>query len=197
MLTNKNKFIRGFKTKADKLSVSLREELGLKYYEPICAFDLCKHLDIKVLTPKEVPELLPRDIHQMDSDIEIWSALTFPLGNEKNLIIHNPQHSSRRQQSNLMHEISHVLCGHKVSKDPIVLMLSGFLRNHNENDEREAEWLGSCIQLPRAALLWALKRGMDNEEIAEYYNASDDMVRYRINITGVNKQIQRTFSKTK
>lgn len=190
MLTKKSKFIRGFKTKADKQSVSLREELGIKQYEPICAFDLCKHLGIKILTPDKVPEFLQSDINQMDSDL--WSAVTLNLGKEKNLIIHNPKHSPKRQQSNLMHEVSHVLCGHKTSNDPIVLMLSGFLRNHNENDENEAEWLGSCLQLPRPALIWALKRGMSLDEITDHYNASIEMVRYRINITGVKKQLQRS-----
>jgi Zn-dependent peptidase ImmA (M78 family) len=90
-----------------------------------------------------------------------------------------------------MHELAHIICEHKVSDEILNTGLIGFLRNHDVQQENEAEWLGSCLQLPRPALVWALKEKMNNGEIAEYFNASEEMVRYRINITGVNKQIER------
>jgi len=37
---------RGFKAKADKLSISYREQLNLKAWEPICAFKLAEYLKI-------------------------------------------------------------------------------------------------------------------------------------------------------
>lgn len=67
--------------------------------------------------------------------------------------------------------------------------MGGFLRNLDVEQENEAEWLGSCLQLPRPALIYSLKRSMTIEQIAEYYNCSNDMVQYRINITGVKKQL--------
>jgi Zn-dependent peptidase ImmA (M78 family) len=90
-----------------------------------------------------------------------------------------------------MHELAHVICGHKVSEEIVKTGLTGFLRNHDEQQENEAEWLGSCLQLPRTALIWALKEKMTNIDIADHFNASEEMVKYRINITGVKKQIGR------
>jgi hypothetical protein len=55
--------------------------------------------------------------------------------------------------------------------------------------KRLANCLGGCLQLPREALLWALKRGMTKNEIADFYEASIQMVTKRINETGVIRQL--------
>lgn len=88
-----------------------------------------------------------------------------------------------------MHELSHIICEHKISDKVKKTGLAGFLRNLDPEQEDEAEWLGSCLQLPRPALLYSLKKGMTVKEIAEHYNCSTEMVQYRINITGVRKQL--------
>lgn len=119
-----------------------------------------------------------------------WSAVTIPIGRNKYWIIHNNTHTHSRQQSNLMHELAHIICGHKVDDAKLNLGLSGFLRDYNEEQENEAEWLGACLQLPRPALLWALKKGMSQNDIADYFNASIEMTRFRINITGVKSQLR-------
>jgi Zn-dependent peptidase ImmA (M78 family) len=88
-----------------------------------------------------------------------------------------------------MHELAHNICGHETSKSQQINGLGLLLREYNEEQEKEAEWLGSCLQLPRKALVWALNKKMSYEEISEYFQASEDMVRFRINTTGVKKQI--------
>lgn len=183
---------RGFKKWADDTAIDLRNELGLKPISPLCAFEVCKHLDIPILTPEVIPNMEENHIVNLIGEgSEHWSAATIPIANEKYLIVHNPIHSNARQQSNLMHEIAHVLCEHKVPDSTKDFGLSGFLRNHNEEQENEAEWLGACLQLPRPALIWALRNKMTNKEIAEHFTASEEMVRYRINITGVKIQLRR------
>ena len=37
-------------------------------------------------------------------------------------------------------------------------------------------------------LFWAKKRNLPYEEIAKYFNASADMVKFRMNITGISKR---------
>jgi len=55
--------------------------------------------------------------------------------------------------------------------------------------------LGGCLQIPRPALLWALRRQMTTPEIADHYGASEKMVRYRRNVTGVDAQMGRTYAR--
>lgn len=191
MSRQKKKFKRGFKKWADDKSIELRQVLELKSNSPICAFDLCEHLKVRLLTPIEVQGLNPEMLKNLTGiGSSYWSAATIPLNDGNHIVIHNDKHSHARQQSNLMHELAHIICGHKVDKDKLKLGLSGFLRDYNEEQENEAEWLGACLQLPRPALLWALKKGMSEQEIALYYNASVEMTRFRINVTGVRKQIR-------
>ncbi|OQP53499.1 ImmA/IrrE family metallo-endopeptidase [Niastella populi] len=61
------------------------------------------------------------------------------------------------------------------------------MRYYCEEQEEEAKYLGGCLQIPRAGLLWATKKSMSIEQISEYYVASIDMVKYRLNISGVSK----------
>lgn len=186
----KGKFRRGFKKWANDTAIEFREKLELYASSPLCAFELCEFLNIPLLTPNDIVGISEKDIKTLlTHGSSHWSAATIPLPNEKYIIIHNPNHSSGRQQSNLMHELAHVLCKHKVPKEKNELGLSGFLRNFEEEQENEADWLGSCLQLPRPALLWCLKKGMSIQEISDKYNASIEMVNYRINITGVKKQL--------
>ena len=63
------------------------------------------------------------------------------------------------------------------------------MRSYDEVQELEANTLGSTLQLPRPALVWALKSKMSIGEIATYYSASEEMVRFRIKMTGVMKQM--------
>lgn len=191
---NKLKFKRGFKTWSDKKAVEYRTLLGLKDISPLCAFELCKHLQIPVYEPSQINGLTAEHQNELlGPNNSHWSAASIPVGENKYIIIHNPMHTEARQQSNLMHELAHIICEHKVAIDKYNLGLSGFLRNHNPEQENEAEWLGSCLQLPRPALVWALRRKMNEQEIANHFNASNEMVRYRINITGVKNQQKYWF----
>jgi hypothetical protein len=186
----KNSFKRGFKTWADKIAVEIRKDLGLKPNDALCAFDLLKHLQIPLFIPQDFEALDKEHLDELlGNGKEHWSAATIPLSDSKSIIIHNPEHSSQRQQSNLMHELAHVIREHKVDPEITETGLAGLLRHHNQEQEDEAVWFGGCLQLPREALIWALKKKMTNTDIAEYYNASEEMVRYRINITGVKKQL--------
>jgi Zn-dependent peptidase ImmA (M78 family) len=63
------------------------------------------------------------------------------------------------------------------------------MRDYDKQQEEEANYLGSALQITREGLLWALKKRMEISEIAEHYNASPSMVTLRINSTGVKKQL--------
>jgi len=185
-----SKFKRGFKTWADKKSISIRLDLGLYASSHLSAFDLCKHLGIPVYLPNEISGLSNNHLdHLLNAGSNSWSAVTIPLENNKHMIIHNPTHSPARQQSNLMHELAHILCGHTVSQDILDTGLTRLLRCHNDEQEKEAEWFGGCLQLPRVALVYCLKKNMSLDQIATYYNSSKEMVEFRLNMSGAKKQV--------
>lgn len=189
-LKKKKKFRRGFKKWSDDKAIELRKSLGLSAQSPMSAFDLCNHLNVPILIPSEIDGMSEEHLKNLlGKGNGHWSAASIPVG-DKYVIVHNPKHTPPRQQSNLMHELAHIICGHKIPVEKTNLGLSGFMRHHDEDQENEAEWFGACLQLPRPALIWALKRKMSEDEIAEYFNASNEMVRYRINITGVKKQLR-------
>ncbi|WP_051691875.1 ImmA/IrrE family metallo-endopeptidase [Pedobacter borealis] len=184
-------FKRGFKTEAEKKSIFFRKELGLKSHDFLCAFKLCDYLSIPILTPNNINGL---DRIYLDNLLgkgsEFWSAATIPLSNNEYLIIHNDSHSPARQQSNLMHELAHVILKHTTSESSSISGLGGLLRDFNTEQENEAEWLGASLQLPREALSWCLYKKMTTTQIAAKFSASEIMVNYRINITGVRNQFK-------
>jgi hypothetical protein len=88
-----------------------------------------------------------------------------------------------------MHEVAHIICEHPPMK---ISMVAGLpVREYSEVHEEEAEWLGSCLQLPRVPLIAALRRGHSESQIMEQFRLSAPMLRYRRNKTGVNVQLAR------
>ena len=64
-------------------------------------------------------------------------------------------------------------------------------RAAEKHQEDEAAWLGACMQIPRAALLALIRRGFSNEALAALFGASEDMVVFRRNMTGIDHQLRR------
>lgn len=111
----------------------------------------------------------------------------------KKIILHNPYHSIARQQSDVMHELSHIICNHERTEVEYESPIPFGLRDYDPIQEEEAKCLGSTLQLAKPGLLWARNKSMTYEEIANHFNASLDMVTYRMNVTGISY----TFSKRK
>lgn len=188
----KNILKRGFKADAERLAIYYRKALFLHPCAPLCAFKLADHLKIPIYSASEFPISF--------EDIEIlkgnngkgneWSALTMVTKVGNQIIIHNPFHSSARQQSNIMHELAHIICKHEHPQVLNIHIPIG-IRQFNELHEEEAKHLGATLQLAKPCLLWAKKHNMTNEEIATFFNASNEMVNFRLNSTGLYKLNQR------
>ncbi len=182
---------RGFKTESEQRAEELRRELKLASTAPLPARTLASHLGVAVVGPEEIPGMTPILIHQLlVADVESWSATTIS-GEQCTVVIHNSAHGPGRQESDLMHELAHLLCEHRPSE---IVQLEGFpfpLRTFDPTAEDEASWLGACLQLLRAALWWGARRGMTVDGFVDYFGASEEMVRYRRKITGVDVQLGR------
>ena len=191
-MAKKNYLKRGFKAKAERISNQFRAEFALEFNQPLCGFKLAKHLDIEVISP----EILGLDHNELDvlmgnqAESSGWSALTMTDCNNKKIIIHNTRAIKARQQSDLMHELAHIICEHKIVV-PEGIVLPSYMRYYDKSQEAEAEYLGSALQLSRECLVWALTTGkMSKSDVATNYTASLTMVNYRINTTGISKQLR-------
>lgn len=183
---------RGFKSEAEKIALQFRSDLHLKPHAALCGFVLAKHLNIPVFTPSDY--FLPgQNIDALVNSDSGWSALTMKTAKGNTIIIHNHTHAPARQQSNLMHEISHIIREHQQPDTHKDIQLPFFMREFDKLQEEEASYLGSALQIPREGLIWALKKRMESDEIAEHFKASAAMVTHRINATGVKKQLSYLF----
>lgn len=186
-MSSTRKFKRGFKKFADDKSIELRKALGIKPTYPLAGLDLAAHLKTKVLYPKDIPELDPESLNCLlkghDSE---WSGVALHVNNQPIIIINSSQ-SLARQESTIMHELSHIICEHEMGE--FKLLSEGiFLRDFNKEHEDEAEWLGGCLQLPGVALYYCHKNGLSMKDISEKFNASVDMVRFRMNMCGIGRR---------
>lgn len=179
---------RGFKAEAERKSESIRKELGISKFGALCGFDLAKHLDILVCGMTEL--LSPEQVKKINDPAkkEKFSALLFKNVDNDPVIIHNDLDSKYRQQSNLMHELAHFICGHEVPEHVKNINISADLRYYNDVHEAEATYLGGCLQITQAGLLWKRKTNASETEISSFYSASVDMVKYRMRILGLDKR---------
>lgn len=190
----KKQFRRGFKKEADLLAIEYRNKLGLKPQDPLPALQVAKLLQLTVKTPSEICGMTAELVEDLLSSEgrTIFSAVT--IGIEKPvMIIHNPYHSPARQESNIMHECAHVMLNHQMAEFDNTY---GFLlRQYDQEQENEAEWLGGCLQLPKEALIkHFIFNSRTIEEISEIFTASIQMVRFRIGLCGIEamkKAIQK------
>lgn len=187
---------RGFKSWCEEQSLYWRGEFNLSAHQHLPSRDLADRFDIQIVCPEDIPGLAQDDINRLlHHDPRSWSAVTVSVDG-CSIIINNPKNSKARQESDIMHEMAHIICEH----DPIglrpLLGLPFPFREYRKEDEEEAGWLGACLQIPRDGLLWAIRNGIrTNEQIAAHFVASLDMVRFRRNKTGVDKQFQRARKK--
>lgn len=138
----------------------------------------------------EIPGLDSETKEILYKDSGAWSAVTLTNG-LKHVIILNPSHSGGRVASDLMHELSHLIIGHKPGRVDITEDGTLILNTYAKNQEDEANWLAGCLLLPRDALVAALRSNCGVEEIANQYGASMAMVEYRLNVTGAGLQLGR------
>ena len=182
---------KGFKTRCENIAKGLRKELGLSNVDPLPPQELAGYLDVRILALADIPDLDPADIHQLlVVDPGSWSAITVSDGG-RDAIITNTAHRGGRPSANIMHELAHLLLGH----EPTTMFFVGeediALRGYNKDAEDEASWMAGTLLLPRDALVYIRTLGLGEAEVCKIYNVSSDLLRYRTDMTGVNRQFGR------
>lgn len=169
-----------FKNWCENQSILYRRHLNLEDFAPLPARMLAQFLEVTLLRPDQIPEF-SRTYFKHLQQSTTWSAVLLPVPSP--IIIYNPTHSSVRFESNIMHELAHLICGHK-PEDLSPISGNFFTRCYPLQNEKEAEYFGGCLQIPGIALRWASQRELDIEEIAHHYHASTAMVQFRANMNG-------------
>lgn len=184
-------FKRGFKAWCERVSLEERAELGLRTTDPLNPTKLADSLGITIWAPSDVPGLSQECIATLlYEDPDSWSAVTLRLAGA-DLIIVNSAHSVARQNSDLMHELAHILLAHTPTRVDVTEDQQLLLRTHDGAQEEEASWLAGCLLLPRPALFAILRLGGATRDAAKKYGVSLDMLAYRIRVAGVEIQARR------
>jgi hypothetical protein len=179
---------RGFKSWCERLAHATRTELSIEAHAPLAARSLARHLGVSLLTPGDLAGLPTGILHQLThEDPQGWSAVSFTV-DEQITVIYNDRNSSGRQSSDIMHELSHIILDHDPSQ--VILSADGLIgmRSFNAKQEDEANWLGWTLLLPRPALMQCSRLGRSIAQIATDYDVSEQLVKYRTGITGINRQ---------
>jgi hypothetical protein len=186
-MATKSSFAHGFKARCERIAAEKRQLLGLTAVDPLDMRQLAAHLGVMVWTPAEITGLDPACISKLTGEhCAEWSAVTLIQGKYK-VVILNSAHSKARQASNLAHEISHLVLTHRpahieVPEDGLMI-----IKEFNRLQEEEADWLSGCLLLPREALVEARRQNLSDEEILERFVVSPPMLRYRLNVTAIDK----------
>lgn len=189
-------FRRGYKSQCERRSVEVRKDLGLSKIAPLDAFNLAQHFGIVVWSTDEITGLSDEDKRNLTlEDNDSWSALTIRMRHHF-LVIYKAGQSSPRINSVVMHELSHIILGHELA-DACILDDGSFVPgNFNQNQEEEANWLGGALLLPRPALLHIRRKKLSNQNIINEYRVSEDMLTWRIRMTGVDYQIKNSLQRS-
>lgn len=182
---------RGFKAWCERTSTEYREALGIPQTGPLDPRTLATLLEVRVTTPERVPALSEASLHQLTvADPESWSAVTLSDGGRR-LVILNSGHSMVRQKSSLTHELAHIILNH--STDLAQLSEEGFLLRNtcDKAQEQEADWFSGCLLVPRDGLLEACRATRSVPGLAARFQVSSDMVTWRLQVTGVLRQVRR------
>ena len=177
---------RGFKAEAERLAEDVRGDMGLAPDEPAVPRAVAAHLGVEVRMGDElVSRARFAELEQIQPGA--FSACTFRPSAERVVVVLNPLSSDARRNSDLAHELAHVLLNHELSRLERVADLSFLVCDADQ--EEEAAWLSGCLLLPRLLLLSHLRRGVTAHDLAAQLCISEHMVTYRINVTGVRRQL--------
>jgi len=178
---------RGFKTEANSTAAEVRGELGLGPLDALDPRALADHLEIPVVPLSAIGADAPDAAHHLHSvEPRAFSAVTVFCGC-KRTIVHNDGHTPGRQASDIAHELSHGLLLHP----PTPALDDRGCRHWNQDVEDEANWLAGALLITPQAALSIARSALPEDEAAARFGVSNQMVRFRVNVTGARKRVSR------
>jgi Zn-dependent peptidase ImmA (M78 family) len=171
---------RGFVADSERIASSIRAELGIGPTAKLPLELAAKIYGARVVSAANLVDM-SRLVELERIQAFAFSACTFDVDGIP-VIVFNPLRSEPRRQSDVAHELSHLILKHDLSEIREVAGLP--FRTCRADQEEEATALGGALLLPRPLLLRATSRGMSADEIAQTYAVTVEMARFRVNTTG-------------
>jgi Zn-dependent peptidase ImmA (M78 family) len=170
----------GFKAQAERLSLAVRDQLGLT---PTCRLDpieLASANGIEVITLSALAGVPERHRVQLtETDPGALSGVSLIVGDKK-LVVINDAHTAERQANTMSHEVAHFLLEH----DPHP-PFGEFGRVLSKDLEDEADWTAGCLLVPGSGIPEIMQRCDDDLlTAAAHYGVSLELMRWRHNVTG-------------
>jgi IrrE N-terminal-like domain len=170
-------FQRGFKAEANRISLRVREQMGLSPIHPIDPVEVCAHFEIALFKLSD----LDCDISSfLGINRSAFSAVTIPCGFQT-AIVHNDTHHPNRRRSNICHELAHCFLGHRCAPP---LTESGE-RTRDGGLEAEAHFLAGALLIPNEAALHIVRNGLILTA-PQIYGVSQSMLTYRLRVSGAH-----------
>ncbi|RKN38663.1 ImmA/IrrE family metallo-endopeptidase [Micromonospora endolithica] len=187
------------KAEIQRRAIDIRKnDLDLTEFVQLCPYELAREHGIAVhpldgLTEFGCPE--GSVTFYASERPDVWSAALVPAGTGQ-FIVENTSHLPRRRRFNVAHEMAHVLLEHEFDR----VMFSaegrhGCANPSSKDQEWEAEELGVELLLPLAAAYKAAKERRTDEEVADLFDVSLPVARWRMNGTGARIVAQRAAAK--
>jgi len=188
-------FERGFKSWCENVSAQIRGELELTSSAPLPCEALADYLGVALWVPEEIEGLQPAALSVLKAESDSWSAVTVSIDG-KDAVVYNSAHRERRTSNDVTHELAHILAGHPPAT--VVFSADGgmALRTFNRAQEDEANWLSGSLLLPRDALVLIARSRRPASAVCDDYRVSEELLQYRMNVTGVRKQFRQRTSAT-
>jgi len=182
---------RGFKKEAKNLALKAREELKIAPFAPFDPYALAELYGIKVhdLSAPDLPAAAVQHFTTLRTDV--FSAALVPVGTGC-IVIENHVHDPLRRRSTMAHEMAHVLLEHEFG---LLLASDNGCRASSSVIEEEAAELSGELLIPWDAAKAAAFKGWSDLTVAEYFNVSEPMARWRMNATGVRTIVSRAKAK--
>lgn len=180
---------RGFKSRCEQIARRYRRKLRVSQQAALPYRRLADDLGATLWTPADVPGLDDETVRQLSvTDAGSWSAVTVRLGGRQVVVI-NAAQDEKRIPNSIVHELAHTILGHSSARVDISEDGHLWLSSYGREQEDEADWLAAALLVPRDGLLSCYSRCRDAGSIAEQFNVSLELARWRLNVTGVARQI--------
>lgn len=177
---------RGFKAEAERLAKDSWRAMGLTPNDRMDPARLAEHEGCIVRSAGSLVDIAKlEELYEIQNDA--FFACTFKLPGDRYAIVYNPLMSDKRRNSDVAHEVAHIVLGHRLSRLERLGNVAFF--SGDKRQEEEAAWLSGCLLLPRFVLIHDLRKRRDDAIIAERRMLSLDMVKYRMRVTGAARQI--------
>jgi Zn-dependent peptidase ImmA (M78 family) len=178
-----------FRLSAEKISLAHRRKLSYGATERLCEKRLVEDLGVPLASLTDFFEVEPHAVFELythQARRAAFSATAVCDGNRPIGVVFNDAHESVRQRADIAHEWAHIHLGHL----PSSIRDADGRRIYPELEEAEAHWLGPALLVPRDGLLAVLRRNPRLIAVAEHFDVSLELVRFRYNTTGCKRHIR-------